>query len=568
MSNPEEESETGVDNTMITIHELLETLGLEKQATKEALQAKYIELSSEMRLWDDWERALEAVKRDPKSPRADLASQEQTLVEQRALTETQFNELVQFIKAEPDMVEILAYIEEGGEYDNLYDISSASTVVQPSIEMLQDEDYIVPSGVQPGGPEYYGENPRAKSDAQISATDSNYQTAIFRLELYPEEPRREPPMVPISDSGDLLLYGQAWIRAFIRHNQLMAETPPQFRKKFRGLPNFLVWHARRMNELKLIPEPTNTFSGLITRLGANALSFMKLIWAWDGNTDQSLGDLFSEISAKRHPLTGCFQDTLAFLIKAKFIKVYQVSQDLWRVKPLFTGPTSPEVGRIAFRPDGTPYVPTPLSHYDMALISYDENIPFPRKGRFSPKRYMKNGLYHARIGILVQPSNRNMPQFVNPNEWEPPIHRDFEDVQDGKHIRTYALVVSGDIPFRESAQLDPPPNSAYNQADSRYSMRTDWASSLRSAFEARLDNGHMTSGNVRGEVVVAVDKIEKNGQKKYKRQGFCIMKLPHGTYDIPEQDYGEPYNTGHFVVVFTDLASVGEVAGRWLSRVS
>lgn len=554
MEEPEEEGKA------LTVNELVEKLGMEREVTQDALHAEYMRLVSEQRLMVDWGKALEDEKQDPINRDVDFTGKDAVLSKETALTETRLYELLNYIKhgdhGDETMVEILEYLHEGGAYDNLYDITKQSAVINP----MDEETEVL--AVQPAGPEYYSADwTRALDDRQLSAKISNKETREWRPELYPDEPRRVIPTIPDPDVDDRRLYSALWMYgrrvSHEMHNRV-----------FKGLPAFNTWHARRMHDLGLAPEPGAGYPGLITKLGPNPLGVMKLIWAWDGDTPQSFDNLFEQLAKKRHPLASAFHKTLIFLVRHRFIRTWKESRDVWRVLPLFTGPTSPTVGLPSIDEYGVVSKNTPLDAYNMALMGIDEDRPLPLRGRFQAKTYPRRGDFFSRIAVLTQGANRGMPFFVNPTEWEPPITKDWYSEDRGAYTYTYNTVIEGSIPFDQSAQLAPEPNAAYSKNEV-FSIHGEWATILNAAFRGKLDTGHFDGNGCRGGVIVAVDRtIGDDETILYKRQAWAIMRLPPNTFDHEEVDYGPPFGKGHFVVVFADLQSKTRVLGRWLASIS
>lgn len=560
MSIPEEDmdvEDTSDEGTPLTVQEIVEKLGMTVEVTREALQAEFIQVVAYQRLMKEWAQALIDEKSDPINRDRDFATKDAVLATETDLADTQYKLLLDYIRhgdhGDPEMVEVLGYVHQGGTYDDLYDISKQSAVIQPGPKEIDI------SAVQPAGPEYYGEWTRPLDDRQLSAKLSKNETGQWRPELYPDEPRAEIPSVPIADIDDLKLYSFTWM--------LNRGISHLYGKIFLGLPGFNAWHVKRMHDQGLAPEPGTGYPGLISKLGPNSLSLMKLIWAWDGKTPQSFESLFKQMSSKRHPLTSCFHPALIFLRKHKFIRTWQESHDIWRVEPCFTGPSSPSIGPPTVDEYGVVHKNSPLSAYDLALMGPDEEIPYPRQGRHQAKVYQRKGQFYPRIAVLVQGGNRSMPFFVDPSEWEPPIIKDWQKVDRDGHIYTYSRVVEGSIPFNTSAQLAPEPGVAYNN-DQRYSIVAPWATILSAAFRGRLDSGHFTDGATRGGTIVAVDRMIEDDKPLYKRQAWAIMRLPKDTFSHETKDYGPPYGEGHFVVVFADLLTRRRVQGRWLSSIS
>lgn len=134
----------------------------------------------------------------------------------------------------------------------------------------------------------------------------------------------------------------------------------------------------------------------------------------------------------------------------------------------------------------------PIHGHDMrqlGRINYDVDLGNFR-GAIEPQKYMRYGVWHTRIGVLMNPINNKMPYFV-PQDWEPETEYDNYSVIKEDRVEEWSMIVGGGIPFHNSAQLHPPHSADYDPSG-QFSLRTEWSKVISTAFLARLYSGNLS----------------------------------------------------------------------------
>jgi hypothetical protein len=199
----------------------------------------------------------------------------------------------------------------------------------------------------------------------------------------------------------------------------------------------------------------------------------------------------------------------------------------------------------------------PIDEYTMRLMNINYEVDFGSyRAAIQCQQYLREGTWHPRVGIMVNPTNAKEPLYVDGVVWEPKTKYNDDSVkyEDG-YTRIYRRIVDGGIPFYGTAQLHPEVGADYDQSG-RYSFRSSWSEVIRDVFLRRLQSGHLNSGNVRGGICISPSGI-KNGQPTYKRQAWMVVRLPKGTATFEGKD------DGRYVVVFADVKDTRPVRGHW-----